>query len=289
MNILVTGANGFIGRQLIGAIHGKHKVFGMVRQLPDNNPFAGTCWLEQDLTQPLDYSRLPERVDAIIHLAQSRFYKQFPEKAKDIFDVNIKSTFQLLEYAQKVGASCFIYASSGGVYGYSYERFVEADPVSPLDFYLSSKYTSELLIANYNEFFKTVVLRLFFVYGEGQENMLFPRLLDKIKKDETVTIEGENGLNINPIYVGDAIRAFENVLSSSTSDVYNIAGDEKVSIKKLVNIMGGLMGKEVRIENTRQYNFGDVLGDNSRMKQILGICPEVSLSEGLSKMIHYDG
>ncbi len=287
MNILVTGANGFIGGQLIHAIHSRHKIFAVVRQLPDKNHFLGTNWIKQDLTQPLDYSRLPKHVDAIIHLAQSRFYKKFPEKSKDIFDVNINSTFQLLEYAQKVGARYFIFASSGGVYGYSYERFVETDPVSPLDFYLSSKYTSELLIANYKKFFNTVVLRLFFVYGEGQKNMLFPRLLEKIKKGETVTIEGNNGLNINPIYVGDAIRAFERALSSS-SDVYNIAGDDKINIKKLVHLMCKLMGKEVQIENTQQCNIGDVLGDNTRMKQILGIYPEVSLNEGLSKMINYE-
>jgi nucleoside-diphosphate-sugar epimerase len=285
--ILITGATGFIGSHLVRAIQDRHQIYGLVRRLSDKNLFTGVHWIEQDLTQPLDYSRFPNHIDVLIHLAQSRFYKQFPEKAKDIFDVNIHSTFQLLEYARQAGARCFVFASSGGVYGYSYEKFVETDPVTPLNFYLSSKYTAELLIGNYNKFFNTVVLRFFFVYGEGQKGMLFPRLLERAKRDETIIIEGQNGINMNPIYVGDAIKVFEPALTVP-SDIYNIAGDEKVSIKDLVLMMGGLVGKKVRLKHTKHGSSGDILGDNAKMKQKLKIYPKVSLEEGISRVILHD-
>ncbi|GAX61874.1 NAD dependent epimerase/dehydratase family protein [Candidatus Scalindua japonica] len=286
-SILITGATGFIGSHLVRAIQDRHQIYGLVRKLTGKNLFTGVHWIEQDLAQPLDYSRLPNNVDIFIHLAQSRFYKQFPDKSKDIFDINIHSTFQLLEYARQVGAKCFVFASSGGVYGYSYEKFVETDPVTPLNFYLSSKYTAELLIANYNKFFNTVALRFFFVYGEGQRGMLFSRLLERAKRGESIIIEGQDGINMNPIYVGDAIKVFEPALSLP-SDIYNIAGDEVISIKDLVLMMGRLVGKRVRLKHTKNGSSGDILGDNAKMKQKLEIYPKVSLEEGISRMIIHE-
>ena len=119
--------------------------------------------------------------DTVIHLAQSRHYRQFPERADDIFAVNVKSTFQLLDYARRAGAGRFLHASSGGVFGYSYEKFVETDPVNPLNFYLSSKYCAELMVGNYRDYFLTIVLRFFFAiplaaaigYGMGRAIAIF--------------------------------------------------------------------------------------------------------------------
>jgi nucleoside-diphosphate-sugar epimerase len=283
--ILITGANGFIGSYLVRLLKERHEIFSLARKIPNECDSKGVHWIEQDLAKPFEYSRLPKYVDAIIHLAQSRQYKKFPDGAKDVFDINVYSTFEFLEYARKTGTQHFLFASSGGIYGYSYEKFVETDPVSPLNFYLSSKHTAELLIANYRQFFKTIVFRFFFVYGPGQKNMLIPNLLKKVLNGETIIIEGNPGLRINPIYVEDAIRVFEPALQLKNSELFNVAGDENVSITDLVKLMEQVLGKQAFIMHKNNDSQGALIGDNTRIKEVLNVCPKVRLLEGLKKMV----
>jgi len=282
--ILITGAAGFIGTHLVRALRARHEVLGLVRTAPTGEAAEGVRWIVHDLTQPLDCSRLPENIDAVIHLAQSRFYKQFPDRADDIFEVNTHSTFRLLEYARQADAGSFIFASSGGIYGCRYEKFVETDPVSPLGFYFTSKYSAELLVANYRQYFRTVVLRPFFVYGPGQKGMLMPTLLGRVARGETVVVEGDPGLRVNPLHVADAVRVFEPALSLGTSGLFNIAGDESVTITDLVALMGEILGKKPSVVHTEADPDGDLIGDNTRMKEVLGVRPETSLREGLRQM-----
>jgi UDP-glucose 4-epimerase len=282
MRILVTGANGFIGRHLVRELAPRHEIHALARGPAGDAP-EGVHWIEQDLTEPL--AGLPDALDAVVHLAQSRHYKEFPERADDIFAVNVTGTFRLLEYAREAGAGSFVFASTGGVYGHSYERFVETDPVSPLDFYLTSKYAAELLTANYKRFFHTIVLRFFFVYGPGQEGMLIPNLLGRVRQGETVTVQGPAGLRINPIYVGDAVRVFEPAPALDRSEVFNVAGDEAVHLAQLVGLMGRVTGNEPAIEHTSDSPDGDLVADNRRMKEVLGVTPQTSLAAGLSSML----
>ncbi len=283
--ILLTGALGFIGRRLTRSLTEGHEMIGLVRRSPENAAGMGVQLCVQDLRGPLSYSRLPKRLDAIIHLAQSRQYKKFPDEAEDIFEVNVHGTFRLLEYARKIGVECFILASSGGIYGYGYEKLVETDPANPLNFYLSSKYTAELLLANYRSYFRTVVLRLFFAYGSGQRDMLIPGLLQRVTTGDSITIEGEPGLRINPVHVSDAVSAFEAALRLRDSDVFNVAGDEVVTITDLVRLMEKVSGREAVIRYAMSKISGDLVGDNRRMKEVLGVYPKTVLLEGLQEMV----
>lgn len=284
MKVLITGAAGFIGSHAVRSLQAQHDVYAMVRKQPSLNQ-SSIQWIEHDLTRPLDYKHLPQRVDAVIHLAQSRYYRQFPERADDVFAVNIAGTFQLLEYARKVGAEIFVFASSGGVYGNSYEKFVETDQVNPINFYLSSKYTAELLIANYQQFFRTVVFRFFFVYGPGQKGMLIPTLLSRVANGEPITIEGRPGLRINPVYVADVVSAFGRALRLQTSELFNLAGDEAVTITDLVRLMETIVGKQAIVHHVERTPNGDLVADNSRMKEVLGVYPHTSLNQGLRSML----
>lgn len=283
MRILLTGATGFIGSRLLPLLAERHEVVAIARQAPSE---AGSAeWVEQDLGEPLDESRFPDRVDAVIHLAQSRHYREFPERAEDILAVNVESTFRLLEYARRVGAERFVFASTGGVYGYGYEKLVETDPVLPIDFYLTSKYIAESLIGNYRQFFRTVVFRFFFVYGPGQRGMLIPSLLDRVRSGETVTVTGDPGLRINPIYVDDALRVFEPALALDRSDVFNVAGDETIAVGELVARIGQILRVEARVEHVPATYEGDLIGDNARMKDVLGIHPQTLLEQGLAQLV----
>jgi len=276
--VLVTGANGFIGRHLLPVLANRYRVVAVARS---EGPAAqGVEWVVHDLAEPLE-GVLPARADAVVHLAQSRRYRDFPDGAEDVFAINVQSTFRLLEYARRSGTRSFVFTSTGGIYGYSYERFAETDPVDPLNFYFASKYSAELLIANYQRFFPTVVLRLFFVYGPGQRGMLVPTLIDRVERGETIFVDGEPGLQVNPIYVGDAVRVFEPGLAAQAPGLFNVAGDETLTITDLVRVIGEVTGRQPAIEYRPADRAGDLIGDNAQMRNVLGVVPRTPLREGL--------
>lgn len=283
MRILVTGGTGFIGRNLLPTLAEGHEVFALTRGGPAE---AGDVeWIEQDLAKPLDSSALPRKIDAVVHLAQSKRYREFPEGAEDMFSINVESTFRLLEYARQAGASHFLFASTGGVYGSGEEALSEGDKLNPLNFYLSSKCSAEALVAGYRNSLVTVVFRFFFVYGPGQERMLMPTLIDKTQAGEEIEIEGDPGLRINPIHVGDAVEAFPPALQLQRSDLFNVAGEETVAIGDLVREIGKAVGKEPRVRHTVDEPPGDLIGANQRMKDVLGVTPRISLAEGIRSML----
>jgi nucleoside-diphosphate-sugar epimerase len=287
MIILLTGAGGLIGQSAIHQLSPQHHLVCMVWPPSSMKPSPQCDIIEHDLTLQLDYLRLPNRIDAVIHLAQSRRFREFPEGAEDVFSVNTHATIQLAEYARKAGAKCFIFASTGGVYASSREKLREVDPVYPSNFYFSSKYASELLLSAFTPFFKVAVLRFFFVYGPQQRNMLIPNLFGKVLKSDQVLIEGKPGLHINPIYVEDAARVFSPILLNSFEGVLNVAGDEVVSMTDLVQLIAEVSGKRANISYKDAKYVGDLVADNNKMKEVLGIQPQVSLKQGLSELYNF--
>lgn len=284
MRIVLTGATGFIGQQLLPVLAARHEVVAIGRRPPAE--MAGSTWVEQDLAGPLDETTLPSEIDAVVHLAQSRHYKEFPDRAEDIFAVNLGGTFALLEYARRAGASRFVFTSTGGVYGHGSEHMEESHPVSPIDFYLRSKYAAELLVANYESLLRTVVFRLFFVYGPGQDRMLVPTLLQRVLGGDEVRIQGDPGVRINPIHVDDAVRVFEPALALERGGTFNVAGDEAVTLTELVEQLGAAAGVEPRIvHDLESAPAGDLLGDNGRMRDALGVVPQIALRDGLATVV----
>ncbi len=292
--VLITGAAGFLGSTLVESLRETHEVTAIVRDLPAHCPRGVEC-IAADLARPLDESRLPSRVDAVIHLAQAREYREFPEQAHSIFNVNVSSTLNLLEYARRSGAERFVLASTGGLYGLgsapfvesdsvSPEKFLEANPASRLNFYFTSKYAAELLVRNYAHDLRTTTLRFFFLYGAGQTGLLMSNLLARVRAGEEVTIEGDPGMRLNPIHVSDAARIFAPVLSDDVGGTFNIAGDEVVTFSQLVHVIGEVTGVPPRVRHLSTPG-ADLVADTSRMRDILRVKPAVSLREGLRGML----
>jgi len=290
MRILVTGANGFIAGHLIRELAPRHELFALARGGPEGEIPDGVHWIDHDLTLPLGDAGLPSEIGAVVHLAQSRHYKEFPERADDIFAVNVEGTFRLLEYARAAGADSFVFASTGGVYGHSYEKFVETDPVSPIDFYLTSKYAAELLIANYKRFFRTIVLRLFFVYGPGEH----PRRL--VASVARALLRGEPALctegfqRRDYLYVDDVAAAFVGLLESDRGGPFNVGSGEAIAVKDLIAAVGEATGRPELIRLGALDAKGEaplVIADTARIRDEIGWSPAVSLEEGIPKTVEW--
>lgn len=283
MRILVTGAGGFLGRHLVAELGPRHEVVALTRRPPPPELEGAARWVTCDLRE-LDAALLPDHVDAVVHLAQSSRYREFPEGAEDMFAVNVSSTFALLEYARTACASAFALASTGGVYGRSRSPVRETDRPHPTSFYFRSKLAAEALLEGYADQFRTLAFRFFFIYGQGQRRMLIPTLAARIAAREEVVIEGDPGLRINPIYAEDAARVFEPALTSDAAGTFNVAGEEQVTITGLVGLIGDAVGERPRVRHDALRVEGDLVADVARMRDELGVQAQVPLVDGLRSL-----
>ena len=284
MRVLITGAGGFIGSRLAGRLAEAHDVIGLCRGEP---PADGPSlqWVSMDLSRPLERPSLPERLDAVVHLAQSRRYRDFPAGATDVFAVNVGATQALLDLAVSTGAAKFVLASTGGLYPFAQEPIREEVPPAPANFYFRSKHLAEQLVEAYGGLLEPVVLRLFFVYGAGQTRMLIPKLRERIEAGKEVAIEGDPALRINPIHVEDATRAFEAALTSESPAVVNVAGRETLGVDELARRIAAGLGREARITHRESERVGDLVAATDRMVTGLGVTPRVDLDAGLHEVV----
>lgn len=248
-------------------------------------PQKGVHNLVVDLSSTWESSKLPTQIDAVIHLAQSNRYKQFPSHASDIFEVNVSSSSRLLEYARNANAQIFIFTSTGGVYGTSDKPFHESQASQstlPNNFYVSTKWCTETLIHNYSDFFQTVIFRPFFIYGKGQNrSMLLPRLYDSIKKNLPVKLAGRSGIKINPIHVTDASNAIVSVLrSENLHSTYNLAGHKIISLRQICELFGSFLDTSPKYELLQRKLNQDIIGNISLLSQNL-FSPSVNIEDAL--------
>lgn len=288
--ILLTGATGLLGRELIGRLAARHEVHVIARQESENT-VRGVRYHLVDLATDWNAGRLPARVDRVIHLAQSTHFRDVPARALDVFQVNVASTAKLLDYALRAGARQFLYASSGGVYGAGNQAFHENSPiVSPgqLGYYLGSKLSGEVLVQSYVPHLQALVLRFFFMYGPGQKrSMLIPRLIDNIRAGRPVLLQGQDGIRINPIHVCDASQAVLCALETTESATFNIAGSEVLPISSIAEIIGEAVGRTPVFQRSAA-NGRDLIGDNRVMRARLHE-PATTLAHGIAEMARQEG
>ena len=271
---IVTGVSGLIGYEVAQNLlkNTNFKVVGIARTNPEIK-HERFHFLEIDFEELNWIEFLPHKADYIFHLAQSYDYRDFPDKSQSIFTINTDSTLKLLNYGIKAGLVKFTYISSGGVAKPS-EKLIEAkseiETGPHLNFYLRTKFISEILVKTYQEFFKTLICRPFFVYGKRQQaNLLIPRLAKSIKEGNKVTIQGSKGITLNPIYVDDAAEAIVKVFKDDSIELVNIAGIEQISFSELVDEISIAVGQQVN----KEFQPGDdikFIANVESMKAVLG-------------------
>ncbi|HEX6511970.1 MAG TPA: NAD(P)-dependent oxidoreductase [Chloroflexota bacterium] len=284
MRILLTGATGLIGRHLLPLLTSEHEVVAVSRSAASLGDTPGVTPCPMDLSLPLDPGALPERVDAIIHLAQSQRHREFPDGAVDIFRVNVAATAELLDYARRAGARQFVFASTGGVCGFKNGPITETDPPMPVGFYLLSKYLGEQLLPPFGDYFSTVTLRYFFVYGPGQWNTVVASTLERLARGDAVFLVGPNGIHLNPTYVQEAAVATQRALDLEGQHVVNVAGPQTVSFRQLAEIAGRLLERQPVFERTQSAAL-DLVGDLKLMHRLLPDVPHIPLEDGLRQTI----
>ena len=311
MKALVTGVAGFIGSNIARRLLADgHDVVGVDAltdyydpqikrsnlRRADDSRFR---FVEGDLNT-LDLASLLADTEVVFHEAgqpgvRSSWGRDFGRYASD----NICATQRLLEEARQSGSlRRFVYASSSSVYGnaerYPTEETDRPQPVSP---YGVTKLAAEHLCSLYahNYGLPTVSLRYFTVYGPGQRpDMAFTRFCRWVHAGSPIQLYGTGEQIRDFTYVDDVVEANLRVGGSDTAQVpagavYNVAGGSSVSMNEVLELLGTISGKEVRVERSAAVP-GDVLrtgGTTDAIRRATGWDPKVGLREGLEEQYRW--
>ncbi|MDD5218298.1 MAG: NAD(P)-dependent oxidoreductase [Candidatus Omnitrophica bacterium] len=282
--ILLTGGTGLLGGEFIRRYASELDIYALCRP---GTPLAfppSVKVIPCDLSSDFDTKGWPQGLDAVMHMAQSRRYKDFPDGTSDVFRVNVISTMKLLEYARKNAIRKFVFASSGSIFGGSKDPIREDTTPHPGTFYALSKWQSEGLIRQYQPVLDAAILRFFFIYGPGQEMRFIPTLTQRIRQGKTVTLAGERGFKFSLMFVSDAADSVFKVLGTDGVGILNLAGEEVNDLYTVANKIGSLLKLPVSFEvrpDTQEHYVVDV----RKMIRLLGFVPPTSTDEGLRKTL----
>jgi len=283
--LLVTGASGLLGARFVAlAASQGHEVCAVGRSAPEP-PQPNVRPIAMDLACPLDRSALPPQIDAVLHLAQSRRFREFPDGAGDVFAVNVARTAELLDYAHGAGATHFVLASTGGVYAPSAEPLTEDSALAAKPgFYPASKLAAELLAHPYAGLMTVAILRFFFIYGAGQgSDMLMPRLVASVRDGRPIQLQGDDGLSLNPVHVDDAAAAVLAATEMEESATVNVAGPSTVTLREIAGLIGAELGVEPRFE-LDEGSAPSLVADTARMRRVLAE-PRTDLQAAIGELL----
>ena len=281
MHVLLTGATGFLGEAWLAALPAGTDVTVLGRTPP---PHRTVNFIECELGRPGAVAearvagRLPETIDAVVHLAVSRHHRHFPRSALDMFEVNVAVAAHLLDYARSARASRFLCGSTGSVYDSSFGGELREDAaLAPQRYFPASKHASELLSAAYRDIFPVSVLRFFGPYGPGQADRLAPDLINRVSTGDAVTLP--------PTWVDDAIRVINQALTQSWNTTVNVAAPEVWTVAAAAEEIGRALGRRPvfdRQSGAPDYCFTpslDRLGERMDTKEF------VCFGEGIRRIL----
>lgn len=286
MKILLTGSTGYVGSAAYKKLKDQHEIYTVVRDKNSTDKHT-LIW---DFCNDINIEQLPAQMDIILHLAQSRHHREFPENAMDMFKVNISSTAALLDYAVKAGVKQFVLMSSGTVYEPYHGALQEDSLISPKEYYPVSKQICELLTKSYSDKFKICILRAFFIYGPKQQKRLIPELIRRVQESIPIILKGgKDGMTITPTHIDDVIHILNSAMTFGWEGILNVSSAESASIRGIGQLIGRLLKKDVvfQEEDQAQELPFQALSIVPELKNLAKFYsqPFISLEEGLRRTL----
>lgn len=278
---LVTGANGLLGRELITLLSRTHEVYSVSRTSKSEKK-DNVIPIKIDLARNWNESKLPKDIELIYLLAQSNHHQDTVNNSADVFDINVRSIFRLIDFYTKNKVNKIVLASTGGVYvGQQKPLSENSSHKRDLNLYTSSKLCSEYIANTYKSSADIIIMRPFFIYGAGQkDNFLIPKLINSIRIGKPIILQGKNGIKLNPIYVKDAAMAFYKSAKLKGSFEINIAGKEILTIREIANAIGNILRIKPVFQIQRKGTATNIIGSINLMEKILYV-PKFNFKDGI--------
>ncbi len=305
-NVFVTGAAGFIGRSLVRQLIEKgYRVTAL-----DNFRFSNRdqilnsphiAWKEGDVRDYKLVSDLVSKADHIIHLAAPSSFIMYEENDVESCDFTMRGFKTILEAMRKHGKRKIVWASTSAVYEEWNKPprvpFREDMPIDPPDSKAGSKHWCELEARRYSNRwgFKCIAFRPFSVYGVGEHTKLgyanITSLLTwALMGGQKPVIWGDGKQTRDFIYVDDVARAFimameKNIPTCELNLGFGIEHTFNDVLAIIAKQLGVKTPKPVRVNVPIQIYAYRLLADMKKVKKVLGFTPEVSLEEGIRRII----
>lgn len=287
MRILCTGAEGFVGSNLVPLLAKEHDVVALdylVSREKSNLP-GDINYINHDLSR-VNIDKLP-KVDLIIHLAAISIERV--SESPVYADVNLASTFKIFEYVVKNKAD-LIFSSSGSVYG-SGVGFVESDTLHPLSDYSFTKMKEEnhAKFCSENYDLNVTILRYTNCYGDTTyiKNKFYPGKKDVIR----MFVENmRKGLPLPVVksqsrdftFIDDVVSATRAVIGLKGFNVFNVGTGIETKIEDVARIVGGALGKQPSIKAIPPRKIDNVTRRSLNIDKISPLWkPKYSLEEGI--------
>jgi UDP-glucose 4-epimerase len=300
--VLVTGADGFIGRALVTSLaaQGIDHVAAVRVRRPDSAPSA----LALGDFAAADWTGAMRSVGTIVHLAGRAHVLRGDHDPTPHIVANVHVTRRLIDAARHAGVRRVVFASTIKVYGENTRPghpFTAGDPARPRDAYAKSKAEAEQVIVRACAAggMDAVVLRLPLVYGPGVKGN-FALLLDAIANGRRLPFAGVSNRR-SLLFVGNAVSAIERAMVAAAlgGQVLPVADREAVSTPQLIRALALAMHVEPRLSRlpTSMLRAGAALMgrrgasqrlldslevDGRRFESLAGWAPPFSFSEGIA-------
>lgn len=293
MAILIIGSEGFIGTHLVKYLleQGEKVVGADIKAVQKENYYQVNSY------EP-NYDEIfaEQQFSLCINASGSANVKFSFAQPKLDFDSNTLTVFRLLNAIKIHQPNCkFINLSSAAVYGNSsHEPLNESMNCKPVSPYGYHKWYAELICKEYADLFglKTCSTRLFSVYGELQEKLLFWDMWMKFQQNpNNIELFGTGDEARDFLYVKDVAKALYIIYQQHTFDgsPVNIASGTTTSIKEVASVFYGKLSNKTNYTFTHNAKQGDpdILAADITKLSLHGFTTNFQLSEGLEKYIQW--
>lgn len=300
--ILITGAAGFIGSNLIRSLlqDGRYRIIGLdnfdafySREEKEKNisPFLedkNFSFYEGDIRNKADLDALDD-IDVIVHLAAKAGVRPSIKEPILYQEVNVGGTQNLLEFARRRMIRQFVFASSSSVYGINEQvPWSEGDKLMPISPYASTKLSCEMLGHVYSHLYgiRFLALRFFTVYGPGQRpDLAIHKFFKSMIRGQTIPVFGDGSTSRDYTYVGDTVKGIEAAIwyDSSEFEIINLGNHRTITLNDLIKAIESTCGKEAIIDRQPEQP-GDVpqtYANIAKAENLLNYHPSTDLKTGL--------